>query len=68
MDNETFRTLRRGLGLTQADLAEVLGYASPMSISAVERKSNPLPVPRHVAMLMHAFSSGYKPEGWPKGE
>ncbi len=68
MTASEFRTIRLRLGLTQAELAAVLGYPIAMQISELERITNPKPVPRHVAMLMKAYDDGYRPEGWPKGK
>lgn len=61
MTNEEFRTIREGLGFTQAELAAFLGYGSPMRISEFERKTNPRPVPRLLALVMHALNSGWLP-------
>jgi transcriptional regulator with XRE-family HTH domain len=66
MQNTEFRKIREGLGLTQAQLADVLGYGSHMRISDFERATNPREIPLHVAMLMQAFESGYRPESWPE--
>ncbi|CAN7600146.1 helix-turn-helix domain-containing protein [Bosea sp. LjRoot237] len=63
-----FRAIRTELGLSQAALAAVLGYGSPMRISEFERATNPRAVPLHVAMLMVAFQDGWRPENWPKGK
>lgn len=65
MDNDEFRTIRGRLGLTQAQLATVLGYPRAMQVSEIERPSNPRPVPRHVAKLMVAYDEGYRPKDWP---
>lgn len=65
MTNTQFRTIRLKLDLTQAQLAAVLGYEHPLTISTYERETNPRDIPRHVAMLMIAFRDGYRPKGWP---
>ena len=65
MNNEEFKKIRLRLGLTQAQLAAVLGYSIPMQVSELEREKNPKSVPRHVAMLMEAFDDGYRPKNWP---
>ncbi|PDT76947.1 helix-turn-helix domain-containing protein [Sinorhizobium sp. BJ1] len=65
MDNDEFRAIRKRLGLTQAQLATVLGYPHVMQVSEIERETNPKPVPRHVAMLMRAYDEGYRPKDWP---
>lgn len=61
MTNEEFRTIRERLGFTQAGLAAFLGYGSPMRISEFERKTNPRPVPRLLALVMQALDSGWRP-------
>lgn len=65
MTGDEFRQIRVGLGLSQAALAKVLGYAHPIRVSEFERNINPREIPLHVAMLMKAFESGYRPENWP---
>ena len=67
MTNDEFKEIRLRLGLTQAQLAAVLGYSIPMQVSELERDRNPKPVPRLVAMLMEAFDAGYRPKNWPIG-
>ena len=68
MTNHEFRAIRLRLGLTQAELAAVLGYPHPMQVSVLERATNPKPVPRHVALLMKAYDDGYRPDDWPNCE
>ena len=65
MDNNEVRAIRGRLGLTQVQLAKVLGYPRATQVSEIERPTNPKPVPRHVALLMRAYDSGYRPDGWP---
>ena len=65
MDNDEFRAIRKRLGLTQAQLAAVLGYSHLMQVSEIERISNPKPVPRAIALLMRAYDEGYRPKDWP---
>jgi transcriptional regulator with XRE-family HTH domain len=61
-----FRAIRKRLGLTQVQLAEILGYQGALAISSLERKSNPRPVPRLLMIVMRAFEAGYRPSNWPK--
>ena len=68
MTNEEFRAIRQRLGLTQAQLAKVLQYDLPLTISTFERASNPRNIPTHVALLMKAYDEGYRPKDWPKGK
>lgn len=65
MGNEEFRSIRKRLGLTQAQLATVLGYSHSMQVSELERQTNPKPVPRAIALLMRAYDEGYRPKEWP---
>lgn len=67
MDNIEFLEIRKRLGLTQSQMASVLGYSVAMQVSELERATNPKPVPRHVAMLMRAYDEGYRPKNWPTG-
>ena len=57
-----FRELRRKLGLTQDQLAAVMGYGSQSRISEVEGGET---VPAKAARLMLAYASGYRPDDWP---
>jgi transcriptional regulator with XRE-family HTH domain len=65
MGNDEFKAIRQRLGLTQAQLASVLGYQHPMQVSELERTTNPKPVPRAIALLMVAYDEGYRPKDWP---
>lgn len=65
MENDEFRSIRKRLGLTQAQLASVLGYSHLMQVSEIERDKNPKPVPRAIALLMRAYDEGYRPKDWP---
>ncbi len=66
MTNLQFRKIRARLGLTQAQLADVLGYELALTISTYERATNPRDIPHHVALLMTAYDEGYRPKKWPK--
>jgi transcriptional regulator with XRE-family HTH domain len=68
MTNHQFRKIRHRLGLTQSQLADVMGYGAAMRISEFERETNPRDVPHHVALLMTAYAEGYRPKNWPKGQ
>lgn len=62
MTGAEFKAIRKRLGFTQAELAETLGYASPVRISEFERAVNPIPVPRLVAQVMRAMDeTGWRP-------
>jgi transcriptional regulator with XRE-family HTH domain len=68
MTNLQLREIRQRLGLTQAQLASVLGYEMAQTISVYERTTNPRPVPHLLALLMHAYDAGYRPKNWPAME
>jgi transcriptional regulator with XRE-family HTH domain len=67
LTNHQFRKIRQRLGLTQAQLADFLGYGHAIRVSEFERETNPRPVPHHVALLMEAYAEGYRPKNWPAG-
>jgi len=57
-----FHAIRKQLGLTQAQLAPLLGYGAAPRVSAIE--SGPK-VPKQAALLMEAYRTGYRPKHWP---
>jgi len=57
-----FRTARKHLGLTQAQLASVMGYHAQPAISDIE---NGRTVPAQAARLMEAYMRGDRPDDWP---
>jgi len=62
MTSEEFKAIRKRLGFNQAELAALLGYGSAVRISEFERPTNPVAVPRLVAMLMTAMDeTGWRP-------
>ncbi|PDS97682.1 hypothetical protein CO659_12795 [Rhizobium sp. S9] len=65
MTNEEFKEIRNRIGLTQSQLATVLGYSSALQISSYERATNPRPVPHLLNLLMRAYEQGYRPRDWP---
>jgi len=62
MTPQEFRAIRIDLGLTQQDLAVVMGYSSAGRVSIVENADT---VPTQVGKLMEAYRSGYRPDNWP---
>jgi transcriptional regulator with XRE-family HTH domain len=68
MTNDEFKSIREQLGLTQVELAGVLGYAKALQISSYERHTNPRAVPSLLALLLTAYAEGYRPANWPKGK
>lgn len=65
MVNWEFAAIRKRLGLTQAQLAPVLDYELPTNVSAMERETNPRAIPSHIARLMRAYDTGFRPSDWP---
>ncbi|CAN7477203.1 helix-turn-helix transcriptional regulator [Phyllobacterium sp. LjRoot231] len=69
MTNFELRAIRHRLGLTQAELAEVVGYRlGGLHVSKYERYTNPLKVPPLLAKLLIAYDEGYRPSNWPEGK
>ena len=63
---EHFRRARERLGLTQAELARLLGYGSKSRIAELEagaRKPG-----RTVVRLLGAYLAGFRPTDWPTRE
>lgn len=64
MTREEFRQARKSLGLTQAQIAPLLGYGHKERVSEIERGvSSPGDA---VLLLMEAYLSGYRPKNWPE--
>ena len=68
MRPDEFRAIRRTMGLTQAQLADLLGYANAATVAAFE--TNPAakstrPIPPLLVRLMRAYEAGYRPADWP---
>lgn len=63
-----FKRIRETLGLTQRELAEVLGYGHVMRVSELERDTNPMPVPWAVGQLMRAMLAGFRPDTWVEND
>ena len=57
-----FRAHREALGLTQAQLAQAMGYGSQTRISEIEGRAD---VPPQTALLMRAFALFGLPDTWP---
>lgn len=58
-----FRAARESLGLTQAQLAQAMGYGSQTRISEIESRAE---VPPQTALLMRAFVLFGLPDQWPR--
>ena len=68
MTPQEFRAIRTRLGLTQVQLARLLGYNRSDRISELERKTNPKPVPGFLDLVMEALDNGFWPKAWPRKE
>jgi transcriptional regulator with XRE-family HTH domain len=61
-----FRYIREKLGLSQSQLADVLGFKYPSYIRQMETAGTTRrDVPHLVAKLMNAYLAGYRPPDWP---
>ena len=67
MTAHEFRAIRAGLGLTQEQLAPMLGYAPKrVTVAMLELDtSNARAIPPAIARLMRAYRDGYRPADWP---
>lgn len=59
MTPDEFRAIRKGLGLTQATLADWLGYGHRLRVTEIERGS--MGISATLARLMVAYRDGYRP-------
>lgn len=68
MSPEEFRDAQRRLGLSDRDLAWVLGYDDEQHVRRLKAPvgaSHHRPVKGYVARLMRAYLDGYRPPDWP---
>lgn len=63
MTPTTIKQARSDLGLTQAQLAPLLGYADKSRISELERGTERPGAA--VVRLLQAYLDGYRPADWP---
>lgn len=68
MTPDEFRDIRMLLGLTQAELAAVLGYAHRNGVAILESPASGRRASAQVERLMRAYEAGYRPAGWPRLE
>lgn len=59
MTPDEFRTIRKGLGLSQAALAERLGYRARVTVTEIE--GGRCGITKALALLMIAYRDGYVP-------
>lgn len=68
LDSEEFREAQRRLGLSDADLAFVLGIENPQHIRRLKGRegssSHRAVQPWHVRLIL-AYLGGYRPGDWP---
>lgn len=62
MTGAEFKAGREALGLTQAQLAKLVGYGSQSRIAECEKRDD---VPACQARIMQAYIDGYRPPDWP---
>ena len=55
---------RSDLGLTQAQMAPLLGYGHTMRVSELERGTRQ--PGQSVVLLIAAYLRGYRPDDWPR--
>ena len=63
MDRHEIRTARKHLGLTQKQLAEVMGYSDKTYVTAIETDKRSMS--DQGQKLLQAYLSGYRPTDWP---
>lgn len=63
MTGDDIRTARKQLGLTQKQLAEVIGMTDKSYISKLE--SGAVNLGRTSQRLLQAYLDGYRPKDWP---
>ena len=63
MTPEQFKQARSNLGLTQQQLAKMLGYGLYSRISEMENGRTP--ITGQCVRLVQAYLDGYRPNDWP---
>lgn len=63
MTTEELKQARLGFGLTQSQMATLLGYGAVARISEIENGNREPSV--SVIRLMRSYIDGYRPEDWP---
>lgn len=66
MTPDQIKDARQSLGLSQEDMARMMGYRSKSRLSEIERGKKP--ISDAATRLLAAYMSGYRPEDWPKTE
>ena len=65
MTPAAFKQARQTLGLTQVQLAAVMGLHQT-TVARIE--TGRLPIPQPVRRMLTAYLDGYRPEDWPEGK
>lgn len=63
MIDDEIKSARKQLGLTQKQLAEVMGYSNDAYISRVETGLRGMS--QQAQKLLQAYLEGYRPKDWP---
>ena len=63
MTGDDIRAARKHLGLTQKQLAEVMGYSDKTYVTAIETDKRSMS--DQGQKLLQAYLSGYRPTDWP---
>lgn len=66
MTGSEIATIRKALGLSQQELAAVMGYGNKVRISELERGKRE--IGPAAERLLDAYLKGYRPDDWPKGK
>lgn len=63
MNSEKIKQARSKLGLTQSQMAKLLGYGAVARVSEIENGSRDPGI--SVVRLLQAYLEGYRPDDWP---
>lgn len=63
MDGQQIKAARKQLGLTQTQLAEVMGYSDKTYVTAIETDKRSMS--DQGQKLLQAYLEGYRPTDWP---
>lgn len=64
MTGDDIKQARKTLGLTQPQLAQVMGYSNKSYISAMENGTRSMS--EQGQKLLQAYLSGWRPDDWPE--
>lgn len=66
MTGLSFRNMRQALGLTQTQLARLMGYGGNRPRDQISKFERSRKVPPRAERLIVAYSEGYRPADWPE--